>query len=138
MSNQAAVIGISVAVTLLMILIALASVITLCILIIRTKKGRRSATEENPYYSSINDLVEPVTNIGWIGVNTKKNCAYGTRAVMDHEESADTISLEGVKAGSKKSNDYNVAADQTTVTVQHSFTQSVDLDEDGYVDAVHS
>ena len=141
-SNQAAVIGISVAVTLLMI--TLASIITLCVLIARIKRGQGKAIEEDPYYSSIHDLVElkPVTNIGWIGVNTNRNQAYGTRAVMHHEENTVTATSEGmdvdVTAGGEEerlsTGDKDTHQDIAAVAVRHSLTDTEDLDEDGYVD----
>ena len=94
-SNQGTVIKISVAVTLLVILMTLA-IIILCVISIGIKKRQESVIEEDPYYSSIHDLVElkPVTNIGWIGVNTNRNQAYGTCAVMDHEENTVAATCE--------------------------------------------
>ena len=144
-SNQAAVIGISVAVTLLTILITLAFIITLCVLIARIKRGHQGkAIEEDPYYSSIHDLVEvkPVTNIGWIGVNTNRNQAYGTCAVMGHEENTVAATSEGkdvdVTAGGEEecllTGGKDTHQDIAAVAVRHSLTDTEDLDEDGYVD----
>ena len=146
-SNQAAVIGISVAATLLTIIIALASIIiTLCVLITRIKRGQGKAIEEfeDPYYSSIHDLVElkPVTNIGWIGVNTNRNQAYGTRAVMGREENTVAATSDGkdvdVTAGGEgeclPTGDKDTHQDIAAVAVRHSLTDTEYLDEDGYVD----
>ena len=135
--------GIGVAITLLTMLASI-SIITLCVLIIRIKKGRESAVKEDPYYASIHDLV---SNIGLIGVNTDRNQAYGVCAVRDHEEASKPEGQEGtaggeehLSAGDEKIN--QDIADQTdnmlTLAVQdeeeHTSTHPVDLDEDGYVD----
>ena len=112
------VIGISV--SLLTILIALAVTIALCILTIRFKKNREAQdAKEDPYYSTIHDLVE-VTNAG-VGMN--RNQAYGTRS-----------SVISVTSGPGMGGDAGLTAQGEEGHTSEHTVNDENLDEGGYVD----
>ena len=86
--------------------------------------------------------LKPVANIGWIGVNTSRNQAYGTRAVMGHEENtaaatSDRKDVDIIAGGEEEclsTGDKDTHQDTAAVAVRHSLTDTEGLDEDGYVD----
>jgi hypothetical protein len=106
-----------VSIAVIILLVILAAITGLCIAI-TTKRTQRSATEDEPYYASLYDVIL-TKGVSITGVDAIRNQAYGTRA--------EPHIIDEANGSNQDSGNAEVAAHDNG---QH----NTDLDEDGYVD----
>jgi hypothetical protein len=125
-SQTTVIVGVSVAIIILLMILA---AITGLGIAITTKRTQRSASKEEPYYASIYDVMLTTnSSVGTTGVDVVRNQSYGTRAEPCIKAEAECI--DGTNQDGERVRESAAAVPEKGERI----IDDTDLDEDGYVD----